>query len=158
MAVAAQKPATVDLQIERSAKPYDRAAKGGPFTIAPGKWTELHVTFTVEKDFPQGWFAYISCEQPNCEFRADMFNVTNHCNFKYWEVGNEVGGFWEWDWNTNAPFKAQLEIARQRRASRPTLPATTRTASWGSMKQRDIGGQSKAGGRRKRRCPSRFRP
>ncbi len=35
-----------------------------------------------------------------------MFNVTNHCNFKYWEVGNEVGGFWEWDWNTNAPFKA----------------------------------------------------
>ena len=35
-----------------------------------------------------------------------MFNITNHCNFKYWEVGNEVGGFWEWDWNTNAPFKA----------------------------------------------------
>jgi hypothetical protein len=35
-----------------------------------------------------------------------MFNVTNHCNFKYWEIGNEVGGFWEWDWNTNAPYKA----------------------------------------------------
>jgi alpha-L-arabinofuranosidase len=34
-----------------------------------------------------------------------MFNVTNRCNFKYWEIGNEVGGFWEWDWNTNAPFK-----------------------------------------------------
>ncbi len=34
-----------------------------------------------------------------------MFNVTNHCNFKYWEVGNEIGGFWEWDWNTNAPWK-----------------------------------------------------
>jgi len=34
-----------------------------------------------------------------------MFNITNHCNFKYWEVGNEVGGFWEWDWNTNAPWK-----------------------------------------------------
>lgn len=27
-----------------------------------------------------------------------MFNVTNHCNFKYWEVGNEIGGSWEWDW------------------------------------------------------------
>jgi alpha-N-arabinofuranosidase len=39
-------------------------------------------------------------------FGVRMFNVTNHCNFKYWEVGNEVGGFWEWDWNTNAPFKA----------------------------------------------------
>ncbi|HEX9046463.1 MAG TPA: fibronectin type III domain-containing protein [Verrucomicrobiae bacterium] len=35
-----------------------------------------------------------------------MFNVTNHCHFKYWEIGNEVGGSWEWDWNTNAPFKA----------------------------------------------------
>src|ERR1035441_1290575 len=35
-----------------------------------------------------------------------MFNITNRCNFKYWEVGNEVGGSWEWDWNTNAPFKA----------------------------------------------------
>ncbi len=35
-----------------------------------------------------------------------MFNITNRCNFKYWEIGNEVGGSWEWDWNTNAPFKA----------------------------------------------------
>jgi hypothetical protein len=34
-----------------------------------------------------------------------MFNVTNQCNFKYWEVGNEVGGSWEWDWNTNPPWQ-----------------------------------------------------
>ena len=27
-----------------------------------------------------------------------MFNITNQCNFKYWEVGNEIGGSWEWDW------------------------------------------------------------
>jgi hypothetical protein len=33
-----------------------------------------------------------------------MFNVTNHCNFKYWEVGNEVGGSWEEDINTNPPW------------------------------------------------------
>jgi hypothetical protein len=26
-----------------------------------------------------------------------MFNVTNLCNFTHWEVGNEVGGSWEWD-------------------------------------------------------------
>jgi hypothetical protein len=31
--------------------------------------------------------------------------VTNHCSFKYWEVGNEVGGSWEEDDNTNAPWK-----------------------------------------------------
>lgn len=27
-----------------------------------------------------------------------MFNITNQCKFKYWEVGNEIGGSWEWDW------------------------------------------------------------
>ncbi len=35
-----------------------------------------------------------------------MFNVTNHCAFKYWEVGNENYGAWERDDNTNAPFLA----------------------------------------------------
>jgi alpha-N-arabinofuranosidase len=35
-----------------------------------------------------------------------MFNITNQCNFKYWEVGNEINGTWEMDHNTNAPFKA----------------------------------------------------
>ncbi|HKW30535.1 MAG TPA: alpha-L-arabinofuranosidase [Verrucomicrobiae bacterium] len=34
-----------------------------------------------------------------------MFNLTNHCNFKYWEIGNEVGGSWEVDNNTNSPWK-----------------------------------------------------
>jgi alpha-L-arabinofuranosidase len=33
-------------------------------------------------------------------------NITNHCNFKYWEVGNEVYGTWEVDSNTppNDPY------------------------------------------------------
>jgi alpha-L-arabinofuranosidase len=33
-------------------------------------------------------------------------NLTNHCNFKYWEVGNEVYGSWEQDTNNppNDPF------------------------------------------------------
>ena len=32
-------------------------------------------------------------------------NITNHCSFKYWEIGNECGGSWEQDNNTNAPWK-----------------------------------------------------
>ncbi len=39
-------------------------------------------------------------------YAVRMFNVTNHSNFKYWEVGNEINGAWEPDYNTNAPFKA----------------------------------------------------
>ncbi|MEW6354940.1 MAG: carbohydrate binding domain-containing protein [Planctomycetota bacterium] len=68
-------PVRADLQIERRAKPHERAARTDPYTLAKDKWTEMHVTFTVEKDFPQGWFAYINCAQPNCEFRADMFRL-----------------------------------------------------------------------------------
>ena len=33
-------------------------------------------------------------------------NVTNRAAVKYWEVGNEVGGSWETDYNTNAPYYA----------------------------------------------------
>lgn len=75
LAQAVAKPVTVDLQIERSGKPYDRAARGGPFTLQPGAWKELHATFTVDKDFPQGWFAYVSCAQADCEFRVDAFRL-----------------------------------------------------------------------------------
>ena len=28
-------------------------------------------------------------------------NITNHCDFKYWEIGNEVYGSWETDSNSN---------------------------------------------------------
>ena len=74
LAKAARGPVTVDLQIERNAKPYDRVAKGGPFTLT-NTWQELHVTFKVAKDFPQGWFAYISCTQSGVQYRADMFRL-----------------------------------------------------------------------------------
>ena len=48
---------------------------------------------------------YGSSDASEAAFGVRMFNVTNHCNFKYWEVGNEVGGFWEEDDNTNAPWQ-----------------------------------------------------
>lgn len=69
------KPVTVTLQIERSAKPWDRVAKSRPFTLTTDRWAELHVTFTVDKPFPQGWFAYVSCTQPNSQFRVDTFRL-----------------------------------------------------------------------------------
>ena len=40
-------------------------------------------------------------------------NVTNHCGFKYWEVGNEVYGSWEQDTNTppNSPYNYAVRFA-----------------------------------------------
>ena len=48
---------------------------------------------------------YGSSDANEAAFGVRMFNITNQCNFKYWEIGNEVGGSWETDNNTNAPWK-----------------------------------------------------
>ena len=42
-------PTVASLQIERRAKPWDRVAKSRQFTLDKDKWTELHVTFTLDK-------------------------------------------------------------------------------------------------------------
>ncbi|MEI7731917.1 MAG: carbohydrate binding domain-containing protein [Verrucomicrobiota bacterium] len=67
-------PVEVALQIERHAQPYDRAAALEKIKLTSA-WQEIHVTFTVKKDFHQGWFAYISCTQPRAQFKADMFRL-----------------------------------------------------------------------------------
>jgi hypothetical protein len=48
---------------------------------------------------------YGSSDAAEAAYGVRMFNVTNHCGFKYWEVGNEVGGSWEEDDNTNPPWQ-----------------------------------------------------
>ena len=68
-------PATVNLQIERPVNPWDRALRSDLTTFQEGDWTELYATFPVVVDFPEGWFAYISCVQNEVEYRADMFRL-----------------------------------------------------------------------------------
>jgi hypothetical protein len=48
---------------------------------------------------------YGSSDANEAAFGVRMFNITNRCNFKYWEIGNEVGGNWETDNNTNPPWQ-----------------------------------------------------
>lgn len=68
-------PLRANLQIERGAKPYDRVAASEPATLAPDRWTEIHVTFTLEKPYPEGWFAYVACRQEQSEYLADGFRL-----------------------------------------------------------------------------------
>ena len=80
-------PVKVGLQIERRAEPYDRAANQ-EFTLT-SEWQELHVTFKVETNFPQGWFAYLSCDQSNAQFRADMFRLYEGEYAPYKEIAQQ---------------------------------------------------------------------
>lgn len=69
------KPATVRLEIERSASPWDRALRGPDTSLPLGRWTELHATFTVDKAYPEGWSAYVHCAQPEGRLRLDSFRL-----------------------------------------------------------------------------------
>jgi len=68
-------PVTVRLELERAGKPWDRAGASTPQTLPSDRWTELHFTFRVEKAFPQGCFAYVSCQQAHADFRLDAFRL-----------------------------------------------------------------------------------
>jgi hypothetical protein len=89
LARSVQGPVTVQLQIERAGKPYDRAAASEELTVTSAAWTELHFTFTVEKPFPEGWFAYVSCAQSQARFRLDMFRLVEGAYVPYEQVARD---------------------------------------------------------------------
>jgi len=68
-------PVRAHLEVERAGRPWDRAVKGENVLVNEDEWTELHVTFKVEKPFPEGWQAYVGCAQEGGRFRADMFRL-----------------------------------------------------------------------------------
>ena len=89
LAKAVNAPVTVRLEIERSGKPYDRAVRSEVLTLTKGEWTELHATFKVGKSYPQGWFAYVSCSQPNAAFRVDMFRLYEGGYLPYEQIARD---------------------------------------------------------------------
>ena len=68
-------PVRVRLEVERAGSPWDRAARGEDTQVGPGQWTELHITFAVEKPFPEGWQAYLHCGQEGGRLRVDLFRL-----------------------------------------------------------------------------------
>ncbi len=81
-------PVEIRLEIERTASPWDRAVASDRFKLTD-QWQELHVTFTVAKDFPEGWFAYLSCVQPKIQIRADMFRLYEGQYIPYEEISRQ---------------------------------------------------------------------
>jgi hypothetical protein len=65
----------VRLEVERAGRPWDRVIRGEDRELRPDEWTEVHVTFRVEKSYPEDWSAYIHCSQPGARLRADMFRL-----------------------------------------------------------------------------------
>jgi hypothetical protein len=87
LAKSVKDPVEVSLQIERPAKPWDRAA-GAKFKLTNG-WQEIHLTFTVDKTFAEGWFAYLACTQPKVQLRADLFRLYEGAYVPYREIARQ---------------------------------------------------------------------
>lgn len=80
-------PTQAWLAIERSAKPWDKAVSR-EFKLTD-QWQELHVTFQVDKDFSQGWFAYLMCTQPQAGLRVDMFRLHEGAYVPYKDIAQQ---------------------------------------------------------------------
>ncbi len=79
----------VGLEIERGGSPYDRAARLAPAALT-SQWQEIHTTFRVARDFPEGWFAYVSCTRPNVRFQVDMVRLYEGTYIPYTETAAEA--------------------------------------------------------------------
>jgi beta-galactosidase len=68
-------PVAAHLEIERPARPWDRALKAPDVTVPADAWTEMHATFAVDKPFAEGWYAYVACATEGGVLRLDNFRL-----------------------------------------------------------------------------------
>ena len=68
-------PAGARLEVERAGRPWDRAARGPDLTLRPGDWTELHLTFPVDKPYPEGWQAYLNGSGEGATFQVERMRL-----------------------------------------------------------------------------------
>jgi hypothetical protein len=68
-------PVTLRLEIERAGQPWDRVVRGEDTLVEGESWKELHITFRMDKPFPEGWQAYVHCGQEGARFRTDSFRL-----------------------------------------------------------------------------------
>jgi hypothetical protein len=68
-------PAVIRLEVERAGQPWDRAARGVDITVSPGDWTEVHLTFPVDKAYPEGWQAYLDGSGDGARFQVNRVRL-----------------------------------------------------------------------------------
>jgi beta-galactosidase len=68
-------PVVARLEVERAGEPYDRVARGPAITVGTGDWTELHLTFAVEKAYPEGWQAYLNGSGEGARFQVNRLRL-----------------------------------------------------------------------------------
>jgi hypothetical protein len=72
---AIEGPAVVRLEVERAGRPWDRAARGPDSSLRAGESTELHLTFTMDKPYPEGWQAYVYGSGEGARFQVDRMRL-----------------------------------------------------------------------------------
>lgn len=68
-------PTRVRLEVERAGPPWDRVVRGQEQTLPADRWTEIHVTFSVDKSYPEGWQAYLHISDAEARLLADDFRL-----------------------------------------------------------------------------------
>ena len=68
-------PIVVRLEVERAGRPWDRAARGPDITVNPGDPTELHLTFAVDKSYPEGGQAYLNGAGEGARFQINRVRL-----------------------------------------------------------------------------------
>jgi hypothetical protein len=62
---------TARLEVERAGQPWDRAGRGLDTNLSSGESTELHLTFTLDKAYPEGWQTYVYASGEDARLQVD---------------------------------------------------------------------------------------
>jgi hypothetical protein len=72
---AIEGPVVVRLEVERAGQPWDRAARGTDSNLSAGESTELHLTFSVDKAYPEGWQAYVHSSGEGAQLQVSQMRL-----------------------------------------------------------------------------------
>jgi hypothetical protein len=56
-------------------KLWDRVVRGDDVLLPANRWTQLQVSFTVKRAYPEGWQAYLNIGQPESRLLVDHLRL-----------------------------------------------------------------------------------